>query len=488
MEKSDDAFSPLERSSKKRARRKMMNLAEIFSMRDHDYQRLHKIVEEGIQQASQDHGGFYNERNGRLCDIDLQGGVFVLDRPLELSYVQLIVLRNGTLVAGPDFPEGEFLISCNRVIGISFLSLFLECSKRASGIRFEGFLRVRVEDCHILHQRDYGIYSGPTGGNHELEVFKCHIAEYVHGDGYPERKVSYGIIPPFDVDENRVSTGIFLGQADNVVADCNINLCRVGIHCGMRANRIVGNHITGGGSLDLDIFKGIEANNFGKSSAIINHNYIDNCTLWINCDDQARLNTRNYFHVTDNLFYRGYNHPSDGRLWSHIVINTLKPGSKLGNVHICDNLFYNQDENLNGIKPRVLYPLRVHTHADPETGAQSGIDHHGVTNFRMESNQFTNSFPTFVQPMGTTVTKMLAVQADKSEYFVTFREEIPIGALSHASAEISALKSGTPRPPVVRKLHTHGVSLELPDPFDGEIRVTATTRTHSSNKFPYAVA
>jgi hypothetical protein len=465
-----------------------ITLVDIFATRNHDTQRLHDLVAAGIARASAPWSVAYNAMPGSLCEIDLQGGTYVLDRPLRIERCQLITLCNGTLVAGPDFPAGEFLISAHKVTALSFVDLFLECSKRASGLYLEDFFRVRVEDCHIIHQRDYGIYSAPRGNNHELEVVKCHVSEFLYWDGYPKKKSSYGIIPPFDVDENRVSTGIFLGQADNVVADCNINLCRVGIHCGMRANRIVGNHITGGGSLDLDIFKGIEANNFGKSSAIINHNYIDNCTLWINCDDQARLNTRNYFHVTDNLFYRGYNHPSDGRLWSHIVINTLKPGSKLGNVHICDNLFYNQDENLNGIKPRVLYPLRVHTHADPETGAQSGIDHHGVTNFRMESNQFTNSFPTFVQPMGTTVTKTLAVQADKSEYFVTFREEIPIGALSHASAEICALKSGTPRPPVVRKLHTHGVSLELPDPFDGEIRVTATTRTHSSGKFPYTVA
>lgn len=485
--KAEDLFNIAARRAEGH-RGKAMNLVDIFATRNHDYQRLHDIVEAGIARSARDFRGHYFNMDGTLCEIDLQGGVFVLDRPLQLSHVQLVILRNGTLVAGPDFPEGEYLIDCNRVVGVSFFDLFLECSKRANGMRFEGFLRVRVEDCHILHQRDYGIYSGPTGGNHELEIFKCHIVEYVYGDGHPKKKSNYGIIPAFDVDENRVSTGIFLGQADNVVADCNINLCRVGIHCGMRANRIVGNHITGGGSLALDIFKGIEANNFGKSSAIINHNYIDNCTLWINCDDHERLNARNYFHVTDNLFYRGYNHPADGRLWSHIVINALKPGSRLGNVHICDNLFYNQDENLEGIKPRILYPLRVHTPTDPETGVEGSLDHSGVTNFRMESNQFTNRFPTFEQPMGTTVTKTVAVRAGKADYFVGFREEIPVGALAHASAELCALASGSPRPPIVRKLHPHGVMIELPDPFDGEIRVTATTRTHSSNKFPYTVA
>jgi hypothetical protein len=465
-----------------------INLVDIFATRAHDYDRLHALVAEGIARASSPWSVAYNALPGSLCEIDLQGGTFVLDRPLRIERCQLITLRNGTLVAGPDFPPGEYLISAHKVTALSFVSLFLECAKRASGICLEDFFRIRIEDCHIIHQRDYGIYSAPRGNNHELEVVKCHVSEFLYWDGYPKKKSSHGIIPAFDVDENRVSTGIFLGQADNVVADCNINLCRVGIHCGMRANRIVGNHITGGGSRDLDIFKGIEANNFGKSSAIINHNYIDNCTLWINCDDHDRLNARNYFHVTDNLFYRGYNHPRDGRLWSHIVINALKPGSKLGNVHICDNLFYNQDENLEGIKPRILYPLRVHTPVDPQTGVEGSLDHQGVTNFRMESNQFTNRFPTFEQPMGTTATKTVPVRAGKAEYFVGFREEIPVGVLAHASAELCALASGAPRPPIVRKLHPHGVTIALPDPFDGEIRVTATTRTHSSSKFPYTVA
>ena len=355
-------------------------------------------------------------------------------------------------------------------------------------MRFEGFLRVRVEDCHILHQLDYGIYSGPTGGNHELEIFKCHIVEYVYGDGHAKKKSCFGIIPQFDVDANRQSTGIFLGQADNVVADCNINLCRVGIYCGMRANRIQGNHITGGGSLDLDLYKGIEANNTHKSSAMITHNYIDNCCLWINCDDHQRMNGRNYFHVTDNLFYRGYNHPKDGTPYSHVVINALKPDSLLGNVHLCDNLFYNQDENLEGIKPRVLYPLRVHTHVDAETGIETGLNHAKIRNFRMESNQFTNQFPTFVQPMGTTVTKRVAITPDKSSYKVSFREEIPIGALSQVRVELSAIETGAPRQPIVRRMLKHMAEIEVLDPFEGEILVTGTVLGDSSGRWPYSVA
>ncbi|MDQ2095960.1 right-handed parallel beta-helix repeat-containing protein, partial [Rhodalgimonas zhirmunskyi] len=332
-----------------------------------------------------------------------------------------------------------------------------------------------------------GIYSPPYGGNHELEVVKCHIMEYVYGDGHENKKTSYGVIPRFDIDENRVATGIYLGQADNVVADCNINLCRTGIYCGMRANRIQGNHITGGGSLDLDIYKGIEFDNAFKSSALVHNNYIDNCVLWVNCDDHPRLNKRNYLHITSNLFYRGYNHPSDGRSYSHIVINPTKPGSLLGNVHITDNLFYNQDENLEGIKPRVLDPIRVYERPDPESDETIGLNHGAIMNFRMECNQFTNQFPTFVKPMGTTVTKRVATSADKTRYVVPFKGEIPIGRLRDASVRLSATEEGEVRAPILRRILAHAVEFELMEPFDGEVLVTASTLGEPVGRFAYVV-
>ena len=43
-------------------------------------------------------------------------------------------------------------------------------------------------------------------------------------------------LPNFDEANSRTSVGIFLGQADNVVADCNIHLCKIGILSNMRAS------------------------------------------------------------------------------------------------------------------------------------------------------------------------------------------------------------------------------------------------------------
>lgn len=465
-----------------------MHLVDIFATEQHDYARIHDLVQAEFEKAQSGYQVGYNVQPGSSYVIDLKGQTFILDRPLKIENAQLIQLRNGTLVAGPSFPKGEFLIQMRHCTGFVFQNLFLECSKRANGINLTNFFRVRVEDCHIIHQKDYGIYSAAEGNNHELEVVKCHISEYLYWDGHKRKKSSYGIIPPFDVDENRQSVGVFLGQADNVVADCNINLCRTGIYCGMRANRIQGNHITGGGSLELDIFKGIELDMSHKSSAIINNNYIDNCTLWINCDDRAKLNMRNYLHVTDNLFYRGYNHPIDGRTYSHIVVNPMTPNAVLGNVHVADNLFYNQNENLEGIKPRLLEPLRVHRRPNPKKKNQMlDLDHASIVGFRMESNQFTNSFPTYVKPMGTTVTKRIMANAEQMLYKVSFKNEIPIGQLQTASIKLDAVLQGTRREPLVRQIFPHSVEVELTEPFDGVFFVTASTLGAPVKRFPYQV-
>ena len=116
-----------------------------------------------------------------------------------------------------------------------------------------------------------------------------------------------------------------------------------------------------------------------------------------------------------------------------------------------------------------------------------GLDHARIRDFRMENNQFTNHFPTFVQPMGTTVTKRIEVRADKTSYRVGFHEEIPVGNLTRAQIELAPLAKGCPRAPIVRRLLKHSVEFETPDPFDGEIFVTATALRESA-RFPYVVA
>jgi hypothetical protein len=461
-----------------------LDLAAIFATRVHAVEAIHERVAARIAEVA-DGPALISLRPGTTAEIDLGGETFVLDRPLELRNLQLLTLRNGTLVAGPGFPEGEFLIRVKSAHGLYLRDLFLECSKRANGIHLEDFFRIRIEDSYLVHQRDFGIYSAPTGNNHELEVLKCHIAEFLHRDGLPQSRSNFGVIPRFDIDAHRTSTGIFLGQADNVVADCNINLCRTGIHCGMRANRIHGNHITGGASVDRELYHGIALDNTHKSSALIVNNYIDNCCLWIDCGANAKRNLRNYFHVTNNLFYRGYNHPADGSEFSHIVINPREPGSLIANLHVCDNKFYNQPENLDGLKPRVIRPLRVNGVAPGGEGPW--LDHSKLTGVTMRSNAFTNSFPTFVTPMGTCVTRVVATDGSSSQLQVNFDAEIPLGFVKHASACVVGFEGSEPPRVAVRRIRERRVDLWVSGGSGARIALTAVADGDAGPRYDYRV-
>ena len=347
-------------------------------------------------------------------------------------------------------------------------------------------MRVRIEDCYIVHQKSYGIYSSPTGNNHELEIFKCHISEFLFGDGYPEKIVNYGVIPQYDIDAHRQSTGIYLGQADNVVADCNINLCRVGIFSGMRANRIHGNHITGGGSQKLEIYKGIELNNFNKSSAMITNNYIDNCCLWINCDADEKKNLRNYFHVTDNLFYRGYNHPLEGdEEFHHIVINPFEKDSLIANLHICDNNFYNQPENLEGIKPRIITP--IHVKQSLQNGDAVGLDHDRLTGVSVKNNYFTNLFPTYVVPMGSEVIKERIAIPEQHMYKVSFDKEIPLGNIVTVKATIVKYTGDTPPVITIKNIIDKTVTFHIVCKEKTKIQIEVSSDGRYAKRYDYIV-
>ena len=455
------------------------SLCDIFASGINHDDELNALVEDAIYRLS-NNPRLINQNPGGMAVIDLQGKAYVLSKPLEIKKLNLVTVANGTLIAGPQFPENEYLIQCQRVHGVKFYNLLLECSKRANGFFFDDFFRVRVEDCYVIHQKNYGIYSSPTGNNHELEIMKCHVCEYLFGDGYPKKTVNYGVIPEYDVDANRVSTGIYLGQADNVVADCNINLCRVGIFSGMRANRIHGNHITGGGSKELEIYKGIELNNFHKSSAMIVNNYIDNCCLWINCNADDKKNLRNYFHVTDNLFYRGYNHPKAGGEFSHIIINPLEPDSLIANLHICDNKFYNQPENLEGIKPRVIKPIQI------LKSEGTNINHGKIQGVNASSNYFTNCYPTFVVPMGTRASKKVKVTPEKNNYNIDFSDIIPMGIIRECSIDIEQIK-GNKRCSTQAQISFRSIQLEAHVDYPVLVVVSVCAECNNLQRYNYSV-
>lgn len=349
-----------------------------------------------------------------FCKIDLCGRKFLVRRSIRLRQIHGAVVTNGVIEAAPSFPEGSYLFEILGANTLKLENLGFECAGRASGIYAHSFLRLRIEDCTILHQLNYGIFASDKGNNHELEVIKCNIIEFLWGDG--SRDSPDGTVPAFRLAANRKSTGIFLGQADNVVADCNINLCRVGIEVGMRANRIQGNHITAGGTAGNEIFDGIVLRSHVKSSALIVNNYIDNCRLVIFIDDKP-VNRRNYATITDNLFYRGFNHPGEGCEFNHIVIRPLAPNSILENVIICDNQFYTQDEHLAPEAIRVIRPVAVDPGIDTAGQPIGSIDPDRVRGAIMRHNVFTNAPPYFEIPVGSHLSGTIPSTATATSFF-----------------------------------------------------------------------
>lgn len=379
--------------------------------------------------------------------LDLASGHYLITEPIKLHNIYGCIISNGTITASKDFPINEYLFDFLGINTTKLENILFECRKRANGIYAHKFFRLRVEDCTILHQKLYGIYASETGYNHELEIFKCNISEYLWGDGQKNAKVDSETdkFPDFRVANNRESTGIFLGQADNVVADCNINLCKVGIKVGMRANRIQGNHITAGGTYKESIFEGIVLDKQVKSSCLIVNNYIDNCRLFINIDDKA-VNKRNYVTVTDNLFYRGFNHPKE-REFNHIVIRPLAKNSVLQNLIVTNNQFYTQDEHLNGQPQRIIKPIHIDTtpYSKNEVTIKPSINNNQIIGSIVKNNNFTNVHPYYEIPMATQVTGIIKMPESPTDtYSFDFSRNIPWGQIQSYSVTMTTAAGEKP--------------------------------------------
>ena len=385
--------------------------------------------------------------------LDLNSGHYLISSPIKLNSIFGCIIANGTVTASRDFPIDEYLFDFKAVNTAKVENILFECRKRANGIFAHKFFRLRIEDCTILHQKSFGIYGSRKGYNHELEVFKCSISEYLWGDGKPKGKDQKPEIPDFQDASNRESTGIFLGQADNVVADCNINLCKVGIKVGMRANRIQGNHITAGGTHSNEIYDGIVLDKHIKSSCLIVNNYIDNCRLkiYVNAD---RLCKRNYVTVTDNLFYRGFNHPKD-KEFNHIVICPLERGSILQNIIISNNQFYTQDEHLDGQKKRVIKPIHVddNTFTKGNTTVNPSVNPKQIIGAVVQGNNFTNVHPYYEIPMATRLTGIINEPEEPKDLFeFDFSEHVPWGEIQSRSVTMSTPDGESPVPFSVSKI------------------------------------
>ncbi len=406
-------------------------------------------LQEIINKFRQNNGGAFTPSNEGFRVLDLKGQTFQINRPIYIHKMNNVIISNFRINISEKFTQesnlnlnvpkftDKFALNLYKVKNILLKDVYIDCMKICSGISISKFLRVKIVRQFVLHQTEYGIYSPKcskeNGNNHELEILDSNIMEYEFGDGYGEKK---GYLPKFDEAVSRNSTGIFLGQADNVIADCNIHLCKVGILSNMRANRIQGNHITAGGTKDREIFDCIVVNKNTRGACLIHNNYIDNGRLLIKTSN-VEMADRNYVHVTDNIFYRGYNHPIN-KEFNHIYVLAENNNSSFANVIINSNIFYNQDANLDpsseektfnpdsGLE-RVIKPFQVDT-------KNGNLDNKRCWGSSMEKNTFTNSQGLYEIPQSTNfVVKHNFKASENGNEKIELNKYVPFGLIVKVS-------------------------------------------------------
>lgn len=402
-----------------------------------------------INNFRENNGGQFTPSDKGFRVLDLGGKTFNIDQPIYIHKINNVIFSNFRIHVSEKFSKNSnlkfevpkfterFALNLYKVKNILLKDIYIDCGKYSSGISVAKFLRVKIVRQYVLHQTKFGIYSPKcseiNGNNHELEILDSNIMEYEFGDGYGGNK---GYLPNFDEAPNRTSTGIFLGQADNVIADCNIHLCKVGILSNMRANRIQGNHITAGGTKERAIFDCIVVKKNKRGACLIHNNYIDNGRLLINTSSD-KMADRNYVHITDNIFYRGYNHPVNKK-FNHIYVLAEDKNSSFANVIINSNIFYNQDANLdpnskvksfdpNSGLQRIIMPLKVDT-------KNGNIDNNRCWGSSMEKNTFTNSQGLFEIPQSTNfIVRHKFIASENGNEIIELDKYVPFGQIVKVS-------------------------------------------------------
>ncbi|MED6137337.1 hypothetical protein PIB30_064068 [Stylosanthes scabra] len=175
------------------------------------------------------------------AQIDLQGGNYIISKPLQLPVgVGNLVIHGGTIRASNNFPSNGHLIelspssetkksstsSSYNYEYITFKNLFLDSNFRGGGISVINSLRINIENCYITHFTTTGI---SVQGGHETFITNSFLGQHITAGG--------------DKGERQFSgTGISLQGNDNAVADVVIFSAEIGILVTGQANTISGVH------------------------------------------------------------------------------------------------------------------------------------------------------------------------------------------------------------------------------------------------------
>ena len=159
----------------------------------------------------------------------------------------------------------------------------------------------------------------------------------------------------------------------------------------------------------------------------------------------------------------------------------------IANLHICDNNFYNQPENLEGIKPRIITPIHINTLISEDAERSTSVDHDKLIGVSVKNNYFTNSFPTFVVPMGSEVVKEQVITPDKKVYKVTFDDEIPLGNVNTAKTTILKYTGEIPPVVTIKNIYDRTVVFHVSCMQKAKVQIEASSDSKYSNRFDYIV-
>ncbi|CAH9110736.1 unnamed protein product [Cuscuta epithymum] len=169
--------------------------------------------------------------------VDLDGGIYVISRPLQLPTAGLgnLVISGGTLKASNNFPGNKYLIDLSDPQSgklqfnfgfITLRDLFLDSNYRGGGIQLVKSLRIFVDNCYITHFTTKGIF---VNGGHKTYIKNSFLGQHITAGG------DHG-------ERHFTGTAVDLWGDDNAVTDVVVFSAAVGIKIAGRGNVLTGVH------------------------------------------------------------------------------------------------------------------------------------------------------------------------------------------------------------------------------------------------------
>ncbi|RAL53504.1 unnamed protein product [Cuscuta campestris] len=234
---------------------------------------------------------FAGIRNLGGARIDLQGGTYVVSRPLNFPLPGRgnLIIHGGTLKASENFPAEGYLLDLSPTTSgggpaynyefITFKDILLDSNFRGGGIQVVNSLRIGIDNCYITHFTTNGIL---VRGGHETYIKNSFLGQHITAGGDPDERKFTG-------------TAIDLSGNDNAVTDVVIFSAQVGVAISGQANLLSGVHCynkaTGFGGT------GIYVKVPGNTQTRIVNCYMD--YTGIVAEDPVQLHVSNSFFLGD---------------------------------------------------------------------------------------------------------------------------------------------------------------------------------------------